>query len=283
MEVIDIPSSPEILPTVSRITRSQSRQPAIQKGRAPPPARWLADEIIEISDSDSEPAPRLVSPNKKRPENNAQERNAGPLNVPVFGEPRANFLADLLAGPSQKSPNNERVAAVPLFYSENEDSEVQQVPQWNQVPDNFPSLVLPPPPPLEPLPQPSHPLEPPAAAADPSDIYVARVLEIVPDVEPAYVLGLVQQFLHHPNAVLELVLHSLFENLNYPKVDRKGKRKRTEDDEEGSVRGQPVPKIDYGATDREYKGGIHYPELALVWEFLLCRHCSDPSIGATYG
>src|SRR6267154_5579830 len=118
MEVIDIPSSPEILP---RIARSQSRQPATQKGRAPPPARWLADEIMEISDSDSESALRLVSPKKKRPENHAQERSASPLNAPVFGEPRANFLADSLAGPSQKSPNNDRVAAVPLFYSDNED------------------------------------------------------------------------------------------------------------------------------------------------------------------
>ncbi|KAG2352593.1 hypothetical protein BDR07DRAFT_1313156 [Suillus spraguei] len=123
-----------------------------------------------------------------------------------------------------------------------------------------PASVLP----LVPPPQPS---EPPAEAQTQTDVCVARVLEIVPDVEPAHVLELAEHFIHDPaNAaqnVLELVLHSLLENPNYPKVDRKGKRKRTEDDEEGAARGQPVPKIDYGATDREFKGGIHYFELAL--------------------
>jgi TRIAD3 protein (E3 ubiquitin-protein ligase RNF216) len=136
-----------------------------------------------------------------------------------------------------------------------------------------PAPVLPP----VPLPQPSQPPEPPAEAQPTTDACVARVLEIVPDVEPAHVLGLTEHFTHNPvNAgqnVLELVLHTLFENPNYPKVDRKGKRKITEDDEEGAVRGQPVPKIDYGATNREFTGGVDYFELALVCYFHLSSLC----------
>ncbi|KAG2072842.1 hypothetical protein BDR04DRAFT_1152936 [Suillus decipiens] len=45
--------------------------------------------------------------------------------------------------------------------------------------------------------------------------------------------------IHNPvNAtqnVLELVFHYLLENPNYPKIDRKGRWTRTEDDEEGAA------------------------------------------------
>ncbi|KAG2353771.1 hypothetical protein BDR07DRAFT_1454389 [Suillus spraguei] len=92
-----------------------------------------------------------------------------------------------------------------------------------------------------------------------SDACIVRILEIVPDVEPAHVFELAQHFIHNQvNAgqnILELVLHSLFENPDHPKVGWKGKQKRIEDDKEGAARGQPTPKIDYGATDREFKGG----------------------------
>ncbi|KAG1725066.1 uncharacterized protein EDB91DRAFT_1169386 [Suillus paluster] len=263
MEVIDIPSSPELLPTVYRPTRNQSRQPGLSQARmAPPPAarRW-AEEIIEISDSDSEFEANLVSPKKKR--SVKIHARPGPSNVPVIGAPLLADAAPPAAGSSQKSPRIDRVASAPLFYSDDEDGEVQQMPLLMQQLDVPPVPVLP----QAPLPQPSPPPELPAATLDSTDAYVARVLEIVPDVEPAHILGLVEQFIHNPaNAgqnVLELVLHSLFENPNYPKVDRKGKRKRTEDDEEGIARGQPVPKIDYGSRDREHKGGVHYFELAL--------------------
>ncbi|KAJ8593532.1 hypothetical protein M405DRAFT_594536, partial [Rhizopogon salebrosus TDB-379] len=241
MEVIDIPSSPEPLPVVSRITRSHSRQPVPHKTRAavPPPRRWTVGEIIEISDSDSESAFILVSPKRKRPVNHAQEisrANPGPSlpNVPVFGTP-AHLLQS--TAPSAGSSQNARVAATPLFYPDDEYSGVQEMHVRNQELENPPAQVLPPVLPPVPPPQPPQLPEPPAPAADPTDAYVARVLEIVPDVQPAHILRLVEQFIHHPDYVgqnvLELVLHYLFENPDYPKVDRKGKRKRTEDDEEG--------------------------------------------------
>ncbi|KAG1903018.1 uncharacterized protein F5891DRAFT_1019925 [Suillus fuscotomentosus] len=266
MEVIDIPSSPELLPTTSRVTRVQSQQPRSQKRRTlPPPAPSLwAEEIIEITDSDSEPEHKPMSLEKRRSvETHAV---AGPSNLPVIGAPLDGLLegaAMPAAGSSQKHLRKDRVASAPLFYSDDEDAELQQIPMLMQQLDIPPVPVLP----LAPLPQPSQPSETPVEAQVSTDTCVARVVEIVPDVEPAHVLGLAEQFIHNPvNAgqnVLELVLHSLFEDPNYPKVDRKGKRKKLEDDEEGAARGQPVPKIDFGMTDREFKGGIHYFELAL--------------------
>lgn len=285
MEVIDIPSSPEPLPVYeSRITRSQSRQPLSHKRKAlPSPTRQVTGEIIEISDSDSESAPKLVPLKKKRPENHAQDIYAqysepSFSHVPVIVAPPVNLLQ--VAAPSAGSSQNDRVDAVPLFYPDDEDLEgVREMAVPNQ------GLEHPPPPvllgvlPPAPPPQPPQTLEPPAPAADPTDACVARVLEIVPDVQPAHVLGLVEQFIHLPNdtgqTFLELVLHSLFENPDYPKVDKKGKRKRTEDDAEGTARGQPVPKIDYGAKDREYKGGLYYFDLALVCNYRLCSSGYD--------
>jgi TRIAD3 protein (E3 ubiquitin-protein ligase RNF216) len=100
-------------------------------------------------------------------------------------------------------------------------------------------------------------------------VCVACVLEIVPDVEPAHVLGLVEHFIHNPvdagQNVLELVLNYLLENPNYPKVDRKGKRKGTENDEEGATCGQTAPKVGYGTTGRGFKWGMHYLKLALPY------------------
>ncbi|KAJ6490170.1 hypothetical protein DFH09DRAFT_1208883 [Mycena vulgaris] len=101
---------------------------------------------------------------------------------------------------------------------------------------------------------------PPSHLPDLSD-YVAQVLEIIPDVDPEHALSLVKH--HYPESrdrVVELVLHALFENPAYPKLDKKGKRKRVENED---ARGRPKPKFDYGNKDRENMGGANYAELAL--------------------
>ncbi|KAJ7063387.1 hypothetical protein C8F01DRAFT_1132808 [Mycena amicta] len=86
--------------------------------------------------------------------------------------------------------------------------------------------------------------------------------QVIPDVDPPHVDGLVrEQFLLTPDNVLEPVLHTLFENPSYPKVDRKGKRKRIEEGD--NTRTKPKPKIDYATTDRPFKGGPHYSQLAI--------------------
>ena len=95
----------------------------------------------------------------------------------------------------------------------------------------------------------------------PFDAYVAQVLEIIPDVLPAHVFSLLEQY--YPNSkdkVVETVLHVLFENPDYPKADTKGKRKRDEHEDERVVR----PKIDYGNKNRQFDRGLWYTPLALV-------------------
>ncbi|KAG2088398.1 uncharacterized protein F5147DRAFT_781034 [Suillus discolor] len=131
MEVIDIPSSPELLPTTSRVTRNQSQQPRSQKRRIlprPPPVPSLwAEEIIEITDSDSEPEYKPMSPEKRR----SVKTHAvpGPSNLPVIGAPLDGLLegaAIPAAGSSQKHLRKDRIASAPLFYSDDEDAELQQ-------------------------------------------------------------------------------------------------------------------------------------------------------------
>ncbi|KAI0742253.1 hypothetical protein C8Q80DRAFT_1108089 [Daedaleopsis nitida] len=103
----------------------------------------------------------------------------------------------------------------------------------------------------------------------PFDAYVAQVLEIVPDVLPAHVFSLVeQQYPTHKDKVVEMVLHTLFENPDYPKADTKGKRKREDDQPAQRV---VKPKIDYGDKNRRMEGGPYYITLAaelLEREFL---------------
>ena len=105
----------------------------------------------------------------------------------------------------------------------------------------------------------------------PFDVYVAQVLEIIPDVLPAHVFSLIEH--HYPNykdKVVEPVLHSLFENPDYPKAEAKGKGKRkrdadADDDEEQSQSQRAVKmKIDYGDKNRVRAGDPEYVHLALV-------------------
>jgi TRIAD3 protein (E3 ubiquitin-protein ligase RNF216) len=93
---------------------------------------------------------------------------------------------------------------------------------------------------------------------------VAQVLEIIPDVQPDHLLALVEQHLPTYQAqVLQHVLHTLFEDASYPKVEKKAKGKRKVEVEE-----DPAPvkkaKIDYGSTERQFQRGRYYVDLSLV-------------------
>lgn len=118
-----------------------------------------------------------------------------------------------------------------------------------------------------------------AASDDPLSRTVGQVLEIIPDVDPAHVLKLLNQQLsvqpvdeEAPDdgvdvfeRALQRVLHLLFENGNYPKVSKK--RKRSEDGEAesgGSAKVRVVEDQGYGSKDRPWRGGKYYVELALV-------------------
>ncbi|KAF8575225.1 hypothetical protein K439DRAFT_1370428 [Ramaria rubella] len=111
----------------------------------------------------------------------------------------------------------------------------------------------------------------PSAHGDPFDAYIAGVLEIIPDVEPTHVRGLVEARLsvYGNDSVVEHVLHALFEDASYPRTEKStgtGKRKRTADEEaeEAQAREKTRRKLelDYASCERVIPGG-HYVDLAL--------------------
>lgn len=107
--------------------------------------------------------------------------------------------------------------------------------------------------------------------SDPVSACMARVLEILPDVEPDHLTHLVTGAVStHGSGVLEHVLHVLFEDSKYPKIDAKGKGKRKyadDGDNDAQAGSSKRPKVDFGYGDlsRAFKGGPDYPDLALVW------------------
>ncbi|KAF5376094.1 hypothetical protein D9615_007750 [Tricholomella constricta] len=112
-----------------------------------------------------------------------------------------------------------------------------------------------------------------APEPDPQSSAMARILEIIPDIEPDYLLALVAKYmLEHPeqglDIVVETILHTLFDDAKYPKIDRMGKGKRKQTDaeaDEAQATGSPAKKskIDYADKNRPFKGGVHYADLAL--------------------
>jgi len=93
--------------------------------------------------------------------------------------------------------------------------------------------------------------------------YLAQVLEIIPNVKSEHALGLVQShYKQFKDSVVERVLHALFEDDSYPKIEtKKAKRKR----EDEGVGGQnKVLKLDYGNKDRPKAVGSNYIHLAFV-------------------
>lgn len=102
----------------------------------------------------------------------------------------------------------------------------------------------------------------PVPEQDPIDAAMTQVLIIIPDVDPDHLRRLIVEHLPaYQDQGIERVLHILFEDPAYPKLDRKGKRKRADGEEGG---GTKRPKINYGDVDRQFRGGAHYVGLALV-------------------
>lgn len=115
---------------------------------------------------------------------------------------------------------------------------------------------------------------------DPVSRTVAQVLEIIPDVEPTFLLKLVERqidlqrvdvsdpgnaALDPYEVALQRVLHSLFETPDYPKMSKKRKRSSEDDgDDAGPAKVRVVEETNYGDKDRARTGGKYYDELALV-------------------
>ncbi|KAI0944200.1 hypothetical protein AcW1_001960 [Taiwanofungus camphoratus] len=229
-KVIEIVSSPESSP--KPVTRALRRRRA-QKRRA----RFIpAEDIIELSDSGADRSGRANPP---------------PASPEEAEEP--------VAGPSRVSP-----VQVPLFLPDPDDdaqpgssSKPVGDDDGHDPADRFVPI---------PASQPGSLLAGPVADEDPFDGFVAQVLEIIPDVLPAHARALAEKhFPAHKENVVGRVLHCLFEDPEYPRLDRKGKgkRKRRDGDEEERARASAKPKIDYGSTDREREGGEGYIDEAL--------------------
>ncbi|KAJ7219375.1 hypothetical protein GGX14DRAFT_591832, partial [Mycena pura] len=198
-------------------------------------------EIIELTDSDDEGPLLLVG---------GSDRRAHPTAVGQFRErrifPLNRHMPDAASGSLENIPTKRRPKSksVPLFLSSDEENEPPQLVVSDEEPIVVDNLPLPP--------------------SDPVPNYVAQVLEIIPDIDPEHLLSLVkQQYAQSRDNVVEPVLHALLEDPVYPKLDRKGKRKRVEEDSQDDERGMPKTKLDYSSKDREFKGGVHYSQLAL--------------------
>jgi E3 ubiquitin-protein ligase RNF216 len=273
-EVIEISSSPEPLPRSSRDVQVSFKFPKQRKRARNPVVN--EDEIIELTDSEDDiPVNRdplrstsKISTMESRREPRSQAGPSRPATKP-FGTPRKNTVSDAHTQGGQSAASVERLIspgsdnklqAVPLFLPEDNDDQLPrlQTPHSTSVIVDPISEDL-----LEPILKPDSP--PPDI--DPMDTYVARVLEIIPDVQPTHVLSLLEQNVEaHQDGVVEVVLHAIFEDPNYPKIDKKGKRKREEREEEESSRHvKSKVKIDYGNKDRANQGGPLYAEIALVW------------------
>ncbi|KAG6902929.1 hypothetical protein C0995_009320 [Termitomyces sp. Mi166 len=243
---IEVPSSPEPVPIQTRA-----------RAKANPTV-----PVIELSDSDDErpavrvgrkPAPNAVAGPSSRRRPQKLGSSSSVQNIPNKPTP-SRAVALFLPSDEENNPPTAHAACTPT-----------PAP----FPFNPDAVEIDLPTPAPPQPEPVVGLvNEPEPDPDPHSTVTARVLEIIPDVEPDYLLATVtKHIIDHPDqntaTVVELILHALFEDSKYPKVDRvaKGKRKQTEQGEEGSP--SKKSKVDYADKDRPFKGGQHYTDLAL--------------------
>jgi TRIAD3 protein (E3 ubiquitin-protein ligase RNF216) len=122
------------------------------------------------------------------------------------------------------------------------------------------------------------------APADEMDKTISAVLEIIPDVDPDHITGLYLQLSAERGSnqgapvppMLDFILHSVFENSNYPKARKGSKRKRDDDEMEVKTKAKKrkstrpeVQKIDLLAHGRLRPISAHYADLSLVCPFFI--------------
>jgi E3 ubiquitin-protein ligase RNF216 len=263
----------EVLSFEERNIAQKSRQESVRaraRKRTKRPFAFInEDAVIELTDTDDEGG---ASP-KKRPKTVGKgEPEAGPSRIPE-SRPRPTTKPK-----SPRSTTNKRTHSL---RAENSDGlskatsliilnnvvlpAVPDIPQRKaNLPIDTPINVA------QVTPEQPPPSVPPSDATNPNDIYIAQVLEIIPDVQPDHILMLIQKYLPaFGDSVVQNVLHVLFEDPAYPKVDLKGKRKR--DEKKDNDQGEPnkATLIDYANKHRKNEGGQDYVDLALVSSFNL--------------
>lgn len=252
--VIEIFSSPELSPV------RQPRRAATRSGSKKSAA--VDDDVIDLNDSErldfrfSFRVPYVKS-QQKVPESPvagpSRAARAGPAHEPVNDyNPPSESDDDREGEPSNKIRGKQRAKPAPAV-----------APPAAAHRHRYPSAPA----------RPSEPATEEEAQRPSLDEYIAQVLEIIPDVEPDYARKLVER--HHSTykgQIVGQVIHMLFENPDYPKVDHKGKAKRKREEEPA----QPVEaknakqKIDYGNKDRQVNVGLGYPLQALVCALYRC-------------
>lgn len=247
-DVIEISSSPE--PEAGPSRKPLKRRPKPKPPDRPQKPLVRHEEVVELSDSDDDRQAINASGSPKKP---------------VQRHPD-------VTGPGASRKEVQK-AIVPLFMNLSEDEEDDMdhfylTPPVLEEPD--PESAPEPESDPEPEPEPEGEAsveredDPIAALADQVDAYVAQILEIIPDVLPSHIYELIEKHLPtYGSKVVEPILHLLFEDPSYPKVDRNGKRKRVEQDDDDEQRRKPQP-MDYGNKDRKFEGGEHYVDLATV-------------------
>ncbi|KAJ3829988.1 hypothetical protein F5880DRAFT_1607038 [Lentinula raphanica] len=221
----------------------------------------ISSDVIEITDSESEE--ELAGPMKS-------SRTTSQSDPPLFQKQSTtkplgatNFAQNVPSSSTRGNP----AGPIPLFMPSDEEENVPPTRQTYMPPNSegieevqfkHPEVEL--------AQQELQFLED-HAENDTQSSMLAQVLELVPDVQPAYAEELIAQHsVTRPGEVLEAVINALFEDPSYPKLDKKGKRKATEQPyDEGHHKKQRLDDLtlDYSRTDREYKGSVHYTDLSI--------------------
>ncbi|ESK93036.1 ring finger [Moniliophthora roreri MCA 2997] len=253
-------SSPE--PEPVRVTRSCSN--AKQENKPTTARSQKPFAVIELSDSENDSEPEDKGPEESVPGSSRtlQTRALSIQSLESIDPSHKRNPTLPKRGPSK----------IPLFREENEPSRREEranidgaednVQDVDQIPNLDPRahaivIISSPPPQPEPLEQ----------EQDSTSSCLAQVLEIMPDVQPDHATALITQHLqNNTKNVVEVVLHSLFENPNYPKIDKKGKRKATapsDPEDKDSKKARVLDGLDYASTERDFRGGVHYTTLAI--------------------
>ncbi|ETW80698.1 hypothetical protein HETIRDRAFT_476396 [Heterobasidion irregulare TC 32-1] len=242
-DIIEISSSPES--SSSRPLR-RKRMPLFLPERE-------EQEIIEITDSDSS------TPRKRRKlEHGNEQPQAGPSNAinPQAATPAPRRGSTRRGSTRPKTPSTSKQPAVGRADEQITAASQVQLPERLTPPDLPPprepslqSIVLDEEPPPSPEPE------------DPFQLCLAQVHEIVPDVLPEYVLQLIQTFQEKGDLVGE-VLHALFEDPTYPRINSKGKAKAVLPERKAPSAQATTGEIDFSRVDRDRNGGPVYVELA---------------------
>ena len=263
LDIIELSSSPEPAQALAAFT-------AAAKGKT----KAIAGPIFDLTNSDDDDVFVLSLPPEREVQNVAgpsRSRQAAGFDA---SSPFVN-----IAGQSTKA-NGATLKAAPLFLPDHDEE--NHPPQKALSPDL--EMIYPSQPPTVVVDTPENETQSLLLAEifepDPESATVARILEIIPDVEPGHLLDLVRKHAqeHPADTLVEHVLHLLFEDSSYPRVDRKGKGKRKQDkeadvgrdgengvaDADGNATPSKRTRIDYAAISRPFTGGVDYADLALV-------------------